>query len=895
MSEKRLSKETNRAKSKSPPTQRPKIRIRDISKVGGEVNIAARDIIKNIQTIYERALSPAETAEKELQIELKELAQGVRGYLERLKQQVIVPTTSAPYKGLEAYTLSDAEVFFGRDQAIRDLREAMRRGPLTVLQAESGAGKTSLLQAGIVPHLMAEEHLAVLIRPQFENPTDAIKKSFIGNLGLTPKLARASLVDFLRRVKGIIGHHIILYVILDQFEEFFAKYTLEEDRQLFILDLAECLNDATLNVRWVISITTDSFGQLGKFEPHIRNPFSNAQSLYLFNQQEAAAVIAKPAQRHGLSFEEGLLEQLLNDLGHDHNELTAPTQIQLVCAALYDDIKDKSTVFTRALYDQKGGAQGILRGYIGSVLRHDLPHEERAAAYKILEALVTSEKKRVIRAKIDLETALKGKGIASEMLESTLNHLVSRRLLRRLGDDAEHIQYEIVHDYLLREIEINEDVRNAKEAEELLDQGLRNWNRQNLLLAPGALKIIEARSADLPISSGAAKLLFLSAIEYARAAERWGELISAEDQKNLIDSLLSKKSTRKNREALWSLRRYLTKPQRTRIAFTRTAFAILAFLLRGVVLLLIGAALFVIGRFGIDSTNHFEPWTEMTSFTNQCLDGNDPSDLLVAVDAMDKSHVVVYEPRSHTFCETKNTGSTWTHDADPLPAGLTINSIAVNSSVYLATDQGLYYQDRDSTWRNVKQSAQRNSALQEIAIASEDKQIYVSNELGLIYRYNLTTGNWEDFPAEGFTGRITDITVNYDYFALSTADGIWYRKISSGEPWEQFVLKENVTLAAMEMVHPVRSWEHYFSDPTDDDWFLATTEQGEIYFGYLTESGGLLKMDGQMPALDALISSLAVNEYSKFMAGPGGLYCEQSWVITDSEWWLRFSGNPPCK
>jgi hypothetical protein len=884
----------NRSSEKPPLRKTVTVRTGNISEVEGEVNIAARDIVKNIQTIYQRALTHHETVERDLQIEVGELERGVRKYLKRLRQQAVLPQTTPPYKGLEAYTLSDTGVFFGRDRAIRDLREAMKRGRLTILQAESGAGKTSLLQAGIVPSLIREGALAILIRPQFENPSHAIKKCLLGNLELTPTLASAPLVDFLQRVKEIIGRQTTLYLILDQFEEFFAKYTLEEDRRAFIGDLAGCLNDATLNAHWIISITTDAFGQLGKLEPHIRNPFSNAYSLYLFNRQEAAEVIAKPAQINGLSFQEGMLERLLDDLGQNQDAPVAPTQIQLVCLALYDDIRGRDTLFTLECYQAQGGAEGILRGYIGNVLNHYLPPEERAPAYKILEALVTSEKKRVLRIKTELEQTLQNLGIPHELAESTLNHLVNRRLIRRLDDDNGHMQYEIVHDYLLREIEINEDVRIAKETQELLDQGVRNWSRRKLMLAPDALEMVEAGAANHIISSAAAKLLFLSAIEYNRPAERWADLLSAEARKDLIGSLLSESNSRKKQRAIWSLRNHLTKPQRTGALLTGAAYGILGFLPRAAILLLTGVALLVIGSIALNVTLHFVPWTKVMSLNSQCLDGGNPSDLLVAIDARDKSRVVVYDVRSHTLCESKNTGSTWTSYEKPLPAGLTIHSIAVNSSVYLATSQGLYYQDGKSTWRNAKRSSADNSAFREIAVDAENQQIYVSDEQNQLYRYDLTTGSWENLPGGEWRG-VTDITANYDYLAISTVDGVWYRETHPDEPWTQFDLKENVAIAAIEMVHPIRSWKHYFMDPVDDDWFLATTEKGEIYFGYLTESGGLLKMDSQTPVRNAPVSSLAVNEYSKFMAGLGGLYCEQSWTILDSEWWLRLGGKPPCK
>lgn len=869
------------------------VRVGNIGGVSGEVNIAAGNIIKNIQTIYERALSPAETAEKELQIELKELAQGVRGYLERLKQQVIADTTSAPYKGLEAYTLSDAEVFFGRDQAIRDLREAMRRGPLTVLQAESGAGKTSLLQAGIVPHLMAEEHLAVLIRPQFENPTDAIKKSFIGNLGSTPKLARASLVDFLRRVKGIIGHHIILYVILDQFEEFFAKYTLEEDRQLFILDLAECLNDATLNVRWVISITTDSFGQLGKFEPHIRNPFSNAQSLYLFNQQEAAAVIAKPAQRHGLSFEDGLLEQLLNDLDQNHDELTAPTQIQLVCAALYDDIKDKSTVFTRALYDQKGGAQGILHGYIGSVLRHDLPHEERAAAYKILEALVTSEKKRVIRGKIDLETALQGKGIASEMLESTLNHLVSRRLLRRLGDDAEHIQYEIVHDYLLREIEINEDVRNAKEAEELLDQGTKRWQKpEKMLLSSEEVGYIEKFKDKLFYPDIQLKLLIRSAAYYSRPFRYFLDRLEVEAKRKFVLDLCAELETGNTRDK--RIARKILVTIRSGVPRDALLKSYAWYLPRyGMVLV----AFIIISYFIFSSLRVFlltpeaSGWQPTNTFADQT--GVASKKLVLALDPLNPDLIFAADPNDTGGYKSTNGGLNWSPTADETFQNESVKGVAViDGLVYVITDSQIFSSaDSGVTWTekaNPSQNPDETLVFVALNLYSRD-EVYVGSSTGKLFLSSNRANKWTGLPTNGMAGtQIRAIAVNNKLLLVATEGGLWeYDRENS--MWKEISLRECLNMGAKsaDIVAVVIPRATY--SPDEADFTVSVSNFGLCNSDTKGEFESITYPDQPSKNIYsiAITGDLNAFEAQVYLSADSGMYCGRVWYANEREWWYK--------
>src|SRR5688572_21345579 len=130
--------------------------VGNIQGISGEVNIAAGDIIKNIKIIHQRALTAAEEAVQERRLERELLAQGIATLMQSLAAQASEGIQSdSPYKGLLPYSLNDVEIFYGRNKAKRDLLAHITRSPLTVLHAESGAGKSSLLQAGISAELIS--------------------------------------------------------------------------------------------------------------------------------------------------------------------------------------------------------------------------------------------------------------------------------------------------------------------------------------------------------------------------------------------------------------------------------------------------------------------------------------------------------------------------------------------------------------------------------------------------------------------------------------------------------------------------------------------------------------------------------------------------------------------
>ena len=65
--------------------------------------------------------------------------------------------TRSPYRGLKAFEERDAAFFFGRDTAIAQVLGRMSRlvagAGLLVVSGVSGAGKSSLLRAGVLPHI----------------------------------------------------------------------------------------------------------------------------------------------------------------------------------------------------------------------------------------------------------------------------------------------------------------------------------------------------------------------------------------------------------------------------------------------------------------------------------------------------------------------------------------------------------------------------------------------------------------------------------------------------------------------------------------------------------------------------------------------------------------------
>ena len=80
-----------------------------------------------------------------------------------------------PYKGHVSYQVEDAALFFGRDRESKDLTARILANRMTILHAASATGKTSLLNARIIPAVEAHGWVPVRTTPD-ENPVNEIRR-----------------------------------------------------------------------------------------------------------------------------------------------------------------------------------------------------------------------------------------------------------------------------------------------------------------------------------------------------------------------------------------------------------------------------------------------------------------------------------------------------------------------------------------------------------------------------------------------------------------------------------------------------------------------------------------------------------------------------------------------
>jgi WD40 repeat protein len=270
------------------------------------------------------------------------------------------PTTpgECPYPGLDAFGPSEAQWFYGRDDAISDVLGYLDRmrlggpgGPL-LLVAPSGTGKSSLLRAGLWKAL-DEGRLAA-------SGSASWPRVAITALGPRPAQTLREALATVTDTRGVPWDSRTI-VVIDQMEELFSVCDSEAERQQF-LDLVGTLTAHTGpgSALVVLGMRADFYGPASQY-PVLRQAMQSRQVvLGALTAPEVRSAIAGPALAAGLTLEPGLIEILLHDLGVDESTGTAdsdgsgsyePGRLPLLAHAL------------RAVWQNRAGSQLTIAGY----------------------------------------------------------------------------------------------------------------------------------------------------------------------------------------------------------------------------------------------------------------------------------------------------------------------------------------------------------------------------------------------------------------------------------------------------------------------------------------------------------------------------------------------------
>lgn len=389
------------------------------------------------------------------------------------------PDAAIPYFGLEPFTVEKAGWFYGRGRLVDDLISGMNarlyNGTPLVVVGASGAGKSSLLAAGLMPEIRGGglaaagsrdwpliymtpdrqplRDLGVNLAHRAGIPSSRVFREINEDPAATPLIVRQALLAEETRGR--------LVLIIDQFEEVFTQRPsgqpgedAEESRKFIeaVSAIASGTPDDPAPALVVICVRSDFLDQCAahpELAPALRNPFVVGP----MTPDELREAIEQPARQAGLVIEPGLADTMLGDIGAVEQPGTAgyqtyePGKLPLLAHALLRTWKrrDGSTL-TIAAYQAVGGIRDALAQSADSLYESLDEHDQQVAKRLLLRMIARHQdaedtRRRVSRAELldDLPAADR------ETAGSLLDRLSDERLVT-----ADEKGVQIAHEALLR-------------------------------------------------------------------------------------------------------------------------------------------------------------------------------------------------------------------------------------------------------------------------------------------------------------------------------------------------------------------------------------------------------------------------------------------------------------
>src|SRR2546423_1296196 len=417
-----------------------------------------------------------------------------------------------PYVGPRALALG--EPIYGREREVLDLRDLLIAERIVLLYSPSGAGKTSLIQAGLIPEMEREEFTVLPIMRVGKNPTGtagnryltsailSLEEKFAPGDGSLPvaDVARTSFADYLERKEEFLPSGNSKLLIFDQFEEILTVDPLDQEGKAeFFAQVGVVLRNTS---RWALfSIREDYVAALDPYTRAVPTRLKANLRLDLLSPDAARLAIEEPARNEGVSFTAEATSRLIDDLrrvmvrsraGTFERRLgpyVEPVHLQVVCSQLWEKPRSNPS--------QIGVEEVATIGDVDSALA------EYYAAHVGKIARGTAVKEKAIREWFD-RSLITESGIRSEVMwqpggseglnDAAIDALEAAHLVRK-EERRDAIWLELSHNRLVTPIRAN----NARWFEanlSLLQQQSVLWQRQNrndaLCLRGQAL--IEART-----------------------------------------------------------------------------------------------------------------------------------------------------------------------------------------------------------------------------------------------------------------------------------------------------------------------------------------------------------------------------------------------------------------
>ena len=426
-----------------------------------------------------------------------------------------------PWLGLVSFTEETRGYFHGREEEAAELSRRVQRKLLTILFGQSGLGKTSILQAGLVPRLRPEGFCPVYVRidydPKSPSPSDQIKRAvFAATVAAGTWTQSGSAVsgetlwEFLHHrddvLKDATGRTLIPILIFDQFEEIFTLAQTDDAgrrrAQEFLADLADLVENrppvalearidrdeadaakfdfARADYRILISLREDYLAHLEGLKAQMPSVTQNRMRLARMTGAQAVAAVRAPAPLLvSVSVAESVVRFVAGGTDLAHAEVE-PSLLSLICRELNNTRLAKGHAEISA--DLLAGSRDTI---LAEFYERALADQPPGVRIFVEDEMLTESGFRESVAEERVRKGFAAVGAAPDALAK----LVDRRLLR-VEDRLDLRRVEITHDVLCSVIGASRSARHEREA---LENSKRELAEQKAREAATHQSLVRAR------------------------------------------------------------------------------------------------------------------------------------------------------------------------------------------------------------------------------------------------------------------------------------------------------------------------------------------------------------------------------------------------------------------
>jgi len=321
----------------------------------------------------------------------------------------------SPYRGLSAFEERDAAFFFGREAAATQILARMSRqvdgAGLLVVSGVSGAGKSSLLRAGVLPRLRGTglvsarqaaswpclfftpahsplEELAVRVAGLARLDAATVRRTLAADPAGFSLIARQAALtqpgSTAGSPPGSAAQPGRLLLIVDQFEQLFTQCADEEQRQAFITALHAATTarhepDHEPAALVVLAVRADFEARCAGY-PQLAGAVQDRYLVTAMTERQLRLAITEPAKKAGASVEDGLTEELLREVHARHPAASSVGVLPLLSHALDQAWRSRTgEVLTLADYERTGGVEGAVADSAQRAYHQLTPAQQTAA------------------------------------------------------------------------------------------------------------------------------------------------------------------------------------------------------------------------------------------------------------------------------------------------------------------------------------------------------------------------------------------------------------------------------------------------------------------------------------------------------------------------------------